>query len=78
MIALQQCVTFSRVKIKKKTKKNGSKLGPKLDFLPFSQVGFISFPLIGYNDSLQQCTASSKTHGKNLGGPNLCQNWVGN
>ena len=36
----------------KKLKKK-KKLGPKLGVLPFSQVSFISFLEIAYNDSLQ-------------------------
>ena len=47
---------------------NGQKLVPKLDFLPFSQIWFISFLEIAYNDSLQQCVTSSRgnTHKKNI------------
>ena len=44
------------------------KLGPKLGFLPFSQVWFISFSWNSINGSLQQCLISSrrKTHKKFL------------
>ena len=44
------------------------KLGPKLGFLPFSQVWFISFSWNSINGSLQQCLISSgrKIHKKFL------------
>ena len=47
--SLEQCLTFSRGKIHQKKNlepkfgPKGSKSGPKLGFLPFSQVLFISF-----------------------------------
>ena len=51
--SLRQCLTSSRVVELEQTKKkfgpklgpNRPKLGPKLGFLPFSQVWFISFHL---------------------------------
>ena len=49
--SLQQCITSSRGKTHEKKflgpnlGKNGPKSGPKLVFLSFSQVWFISFPL---------------------------------
>ena len=49
--SLQQCITSGRGKTHKKTflgpnlGQNGSKSSPKLGFLAFSQVQFISFPL---------------------------------
>ena len=55
----------------------GPKFGPKspksvskLGFLPFSQVWFLIFPSIAYNDSLQQwLTCSGKIHEKKCCGP---------
>ena len=85
--SLQQCITSSIGKAHEKNLwepnlgQNGPKPGPKLVFLPFSQVSFISFLLIAYDDSLEHCltTSRDKTHQKNLGGPNLGQtgqNWI--
>ena len=45
---------------KKRRSEFGSKLGPKLGFLPFSQVWLISFLEIAYNDSLQPCITHSR------------------
>ena len=44
--SLQQCVTSSRGKIHEKSfgDQIWAKIVPKLDFLPFSQLWFISFP----------------------------------
>ena len=49
---------------------NEPKSGARLSFLPFSQVWFITFPEIWYNDKLQQCLTScrGKIHEKLLGG----------
>ena len=35
------------------------KLGPKISFLPFSQVWFFSFSLNCIDDSLEQCVTTS-------------------
>ena len=44
-------------------------MGPKLGFLTFSQVWFISFPLIAQDVTLEQCltTSRGKTHEKVFG-----------
>ena len=84
--SLQQCLTSSRNKIH--TQKNwtpnlgqsGQNRARNYVFLSFFQVWLINFPWNCINDSLQQCTASSrgKTNEK-IGGSNLGQtgqNWV--
>ena len=75
--SLQQCIS-SRVKTQKKVLgTNLGKKGPKLDLTPglrpFSQIWFISFLEVAYNDSLQQCLTCSrdKIHKKKNLGPNL-------
>ena len=62
--SLQQCIS-SRVKTQKKVLgPNLGKKGPKLDLTPglrpFSQIWFISFLEVAYNDSLQQCLTRSR------------------
>ena len=60
---------------------NGPNSGPKLGFMPFYQVWFISFPwncIQWYHrtdDTLQQCLTSSrgKIHEKTFWGPNFAQ-----
>ena len=52
------------------------KSSPKLNFLPFSQVWFISFPGNSINDSLEHCitTSRGKTHEKSFEAPSWIQN----
>ena len=66
--SLQQLLTFRRGRINEKTfwpkfGPKGPKMDPKLGFLPFSQVVFISFPwnCILNNHSLQHCIISSRS-----------------
>ena len=71
------------VEVKPTRKYFGHKFGPKRDkirtrivfFLPFSQVWFVSFPLIAQNNSLEQCltTSRGKTRQKKFRGPNFDQ-----
>ena len=59
--SLQQCLTTSRGRIHEKKfygpkfGSDRSKLGPKLSFLPFSQVSCVSFFLDYIDDSWKQC-----------------------
>ena len=62
---------------------NGTKSGPQLGFLLFSQVWFIVFLEIAYNNTVQQFLTSirGKIYEKKFGGPNLGQrdqNWAQN
>ena len=65
-----------------KKKLSGIKFGqtsdPKLGFLPFTQVWFISFPLNCIDDSLEHCltTSRSKSMKKNWGAPNWVVNFI--
>ena len=78
---MQQSVTSSRGKIHEKSfwgpkfVPKGPKSGLKLGFLSFSQVWFLGFLEIAYNDSVQQCVTSSKgkIREKVFWGPDLCQ-----
>ena len=79
--SLQQCLACTGGKIQGKIPlghkfgPKGPKPVPKLVFLQFSQVWFISFPWYCIHDSLQQCLTCSrnKIHEKNFGDPNLLQ-----
>ena len=79
--SVQQSVTSSRGKIHEKSfwgpkfVPKGPKSGLKLGFLSFSQVWFLGFLEIAYNDSVQQCVTSrrGKIREKVFWGPDLCQ-----
>ena len=80
--SLQQCKISSRGKTYEKIfwaliwAKTGQNQNQNcFFFLPFSQVWFVSFPLIAQNNSLEQCltTSRGKTRQKKFRGPNFDQ-----
>ena len=64
---------FKKKNWRPETGPNEPKSGPKLVFLPFSQVYSLVFLEIMYNDSLQQSITLGKAHNK-IGSLNLGQN----
>ena len=79
--SLEQCLNTSRDKTRRniwgpKFGPNRPKSGPKLCFMLFSQVWFISFPENCRNDSLEHCltTSRGKTHKKSFGAPSWDRN----